>query len=123
MPAGRPLRGSGARPRRLRARAPSIAAVRVGVITGTGTYSLAGARASRTEDVPTRYGTVPVVRLELDGGIEVLHVSRHGPGHARLSNHVAHRANIAALGELGADCAVGLTVCGAVDGSLALGSL
>ncbi len=34
-------------------------------------------------------------------GVEVLHISRHGAGHPRLSNHVTHRANIAALKELG----------------------
>jgi purine nucleoside phosphorylase len=55
--------------------------------------------------------------------VEVLHISRHGPGHARLSNHVAHRANVWALKEAGADCVVGVTVCGAVDPTVPLGSL
>jgi purine nucleoside phosphorylase len=36
---------------------------------------------------------------------------------------VRHRPNIAALKELGADCAIAVTVCGAVDRSLPLGSL
>ncbi len=56
-------------------------------------------------------------------GAEVLHVSRHGAGHARLSNLVTHRANIAALKALGAKGVIAVTVCGAVDPSLALGSL
>jgi purine nucleoside phosphorylase len=55
-------------------------------------------------------------------GTEVLHVSRHGAGHPRLSNHVAHRANIAALAQLGAAGVIAVTVCGAVDAGLALGS-
>ena len=57
------------------------------------------------------------------GGVEVLHVSRHEEGHRRLSNHVAHRANIAALKLLGADAVVAVTVCGAVDPTVPLGSL
>ena len=57
------------------------------------------------------------------GDVEVLHVSRHGEGHRRLSNHVEHRANIAALRELGADAILAVTVCGALEPDLELGSL
>jgi len=53
----------------------------------------------------------------------VLHVSRHGAGHVRLSNHVTHRANIAALARAGAAGVVAVTVCGAVDPAVRLGSL
>ena len=35
-------------------------------------------------------------------GADVLHVSRHGPGHVRLSNQVTHQANISALRQAGA---------------------
>ena len=56
-------------------------------------------------------------------GVDILHVSRHGAGHVRLSNHVTHRANIWALHELGATAVIGCTACGAVDPSLELGSL
>ncbi len=55
--------------------------------------------------------------------MEALHVSRHGPGHVRLSNHVTHRANIWALKELGATSVIGCTACGALDPTLELGSL
>ena len=55
--------------------------------------------------------------------MEVLHISRHGAGHPRLSNHVTHRANIAALRQLGATAVLAVTVCGAVDPSAELGSL
>ncbi|HEX8074573.1 MAG TPA: MTAP family purine nucleoside phosphorylase [Thermoleophilaceae bacterium] len=96
--------------------------MRVGVLTGTGTYSLPGAGEGREETVGTAFGDVPVTRHEADG-VEVLHVSRHGRGHARLSNHVAHRANVTALRQLGADAVMAVTVCGAVDPSVPLGSL
>ena len=57
------------------------------------------------------------------GGVDVLHISRHGDGHPRLSNHVTHRANIAALKQLGATGVLAVTVCGAVDPSTELGSV
>ena len=41
----------------------------------------------------------------------------------RLSNHVTHRANIAALAQLGVDAVLAVTVCGAVDPDVELGSL
>jgi purine nucleoside phosphorylase len=96
--------------------------VRVGVLTGTGTYALPGAGAGSAEKAITVHGDVAVTRYEL-GGVEALHVSRHGEGHRRLSNHVAHRANIVALRQLGADAIVAVTVCGAVDPTVPLGSL
>ena len=76
--------------------------MRVGVITGTGTYEL-----------PAFEGV----------DLEVVHVSRHGPGHARLSNHVDHLGNIAALKQAEVDAIVAVTVCGAVDPGVPLGSL
>jgi len=96
--------------------------MRVGVLTGTGTYAL-DAAGDGPELVSTRWGDALVTRSPALEGVEVLHVSRHEEGHHRLSNHVRHRANIAALKELGADCVLAVTVCGAVDPSVPLGSL
>jgi purine nucleoside phosphorylase len=96
--------------------------MRVGVLTGTGTYEFPGAGDIRSETVGTGFGDVGVARLEL-GDVEVLHISRHEPGHRRLSNHVAHRANIAALLELEVDAIIAVTVCGALDPTVPLGSL
>src|SRR5918998_2365787 len=76
--------------------------MKVGVITGTGTYELPDLAAA---------------------GIEVVHVSRHEAGHRRLSNHVDHRANIRWLRDQGVEAIVAVTVCGAVDPSVPLGSL
>jgi purine nucleoside phosphorylase len=96
--------------------------MKVGVITGTGTYALPGFDAGAQESVATLFGEVLFTRGRI-GEVEVLHVSRHGEGHKRLSNHVTHRANVLALKELGADCVIAVTVCGAVDESVPLGSL
>src|ERR687887_665318 len=94
----------------------------VGLITGTGTYALPFLEGTSPEAVSTRFGEGLVTQASVDG-VDVLHVSRHGEGHKRLSNHVTHRANVAALGELGAECVLAVTVCGAVEPSLPLGSL
>jgi purine nucleoside phosphorylase len=96
--------------------------VKIGLVTGTGSYALEGFGLAGPEPVPTRFGEALVSRGGR-GDVEVLHVSRHGEGHRRLSSQVTHRANIAALRELGARCAVASTVCGAVDRSVPLGSL
>ena len=92
LPAGLPvrrMRGSGRRPHRHR-HLPAA--------------GLRGRRPRATST--TRYGDALVTEGRM-GGADVLHVSRHGEGHKRLSNQVQHRANIAALKELGADCVIG----------------
>ena len=94
----------------------------VGIITGSGTYALPGFEGAQALSLETPYGEATVTRGSY-AGAEALHVSRHLAGHVRLSNHVAHRANIWALRELGADVVIGCTACGTVDPTLELGSL
>ena len=97
--------------------------MRIGILTGSGNYALPGIEADGDPDlVQTRYGTAPVTSGRV-AGVDVLHVSRHRPGHELLSSQVTHQANIAALKQLGADAILSVTVCGALDPSLTLGSL
>jgi 5'-methylthioadenosine phosphorylase len=93
----------------------------IGIITGSGTYALPGF-TGRARTVETRFGPVRATEGTF-GGTDVVHVSRHEEGHVRLSNHVDHRANVSALRELGVRAVVGVTVCGAVDPGVELGSL
>jgi purine nucleoside phosphorylase len=93
----------------------------IGIITGSGTYALPGFEGSGPEPVATPWGDALVSRGRF-AGTDVLHVSRHEEGHRRLSNHVTHRANIAALAQLGAAGVIAVTVCGAVDPGLELGA-
>src|SRR3954470_1952480 len=95
--------------------------MRIGVVTGSGTYALPGFDGE-SRDVQTRFGPARVT-VGTFAGAEVLHLSRHGEGHARLSSAVTHQANISALRELGADAILAVTVCGAADPSIELGSL
>jgi purine nucleoside phosphorylase len=94
----------------------------VGIITGSGAHSLPGFEGAEAVSLRTPYGEVTVTRGGYNS-IEAIHISRHGAGHVRLSNHVTHRANIWALKELGATAVVGCTACGAVDPTLELGEL
>jgi 5'-methylthioadenosine phosphorylase len=95
---------------------------RLGIITGSGTYSLGGFESVAPRDVPTPFGTVHVNTGHL-AGRDVVHVSRHLEGHRRLSSHVTHQANISALRQLRVDAVLAVTVCGACDPSIELGSL
>jgi purine nucleoside phosphorylase len=94
----------------------------IGILTGSGTYALPGFEAGEPSSVSTPWGDA-FVSSGSWAGVDVLHISRHGAGHPRLSNHVTHRANIWALKSLGATGVLAVTVCGAVDRSLPLGSL
>jgi 5'-methylthioadenosine phosphorylase len=88
--------------------------MRAGIITGSGTETWPGLDGPATRAFGTRYGQVTLTEGKA-GGAEVLHLARHEASHRRLSNHVNHRANLAALLAAGADCLISLTVCGAVD--------
>jgi 5'-methylthioadenosine phosphorylase len=92
----------------------------IGVISGSGSYALEGVGEIR--HVETRFGRAPV-RTGSIAGIEVAHITRHREGHQLLSSQVTHQANISALRELGVSAILGVTVCGACDAGLELGSL
>jgi purine nucleoside phosphorylase len=94
----------------------------VGIITGSGTHSLPRLDVGYAGRRGTPYGEVEIAGGRL-AGVDVLHISRHGAGHARLSSHVPHRADIWVLHDMGATAVIGCTACGAVDPTLELGSL
>jgi purine nucleoside phosphorylase len=96
--------------------------MRIGILTGSGTYALPGLQVRSADLVRTLYGRTFVTEGVL-AGVEILHVSRHREGHELVSSQVTHQANIAALKERGADAILGVTVCGACDPDLPLGSL
>jgi 5'-methylthioadenosine phosphorylase len=90
----------------------------VGVITGSGLYELPGDRKLRT--VQSRFGEAKVAVGRV-GGWAVGSIARHGEGHRHLPHTVPHRANLAALKELGARAVLATTVVGAVDPGMLLG--
>jgi len=96
--------------------------MRIGIITGSGTYALPDFAVEAARDVATPFGPARITAGTY-AGVEVLHVARHGDGHVRLSSAVTHQANIWALRDQGAQAILAVTVCGACDTSIELGSL
>lgn len=96
--------------------------MRIGIITGSGTYALPGFEAASSATVATRFGEVPVTRGEY-AGVDVVHISRHREGHRLVSHQVTHQANISAFAQEEVDAILSVTVCGACDPALPLGSL
>lgn len=96
--------------------------MRIGIITGSGSYALPGLEGGEPERIETRFGTAELTRGRFAGG-DVVHLSRHLPGHRLLSSQVGHRANIVALREAGVEAILAVTICGSCDASLAPGSL
>jgi 5'-methylthioadenosine phosphorylase len=96
--------------------------MKVGIISGTGGYNWPGLEGCESRQAHSRYGEALITEGEING-VEVVHLCRHGSGHARLSNQVDHRANMRALIDAGAGAVLSTTVCGAVVSDLRLGSL
>ena len=94
----------------------------IGLISGSGTERWPGLDHEQPSTVDTAYDPVELVSGRVSE-VDVVHLSRHGPSHRRLSNHVEHKANLSALIAAKADAVIGCTVCGSVDPSLTPGSL
>jgi purine nucleoside phosphorylase len=93
----------------------------VGIITGSGIYEMPGEPQTRmVETVETRFGEVEVAVSEV-GPWTVGAVSRHRKGHHHLPHTIPHRANLAALKQLGARAILATTVVGAVGPDVPLG--
>ena len=87
--------------------------MRLGIIGGTGVYSLTATRGAVQETVATRYGKATVLPAEI-ASHEVVFLARHGVGHRTPPHRINFRANVAALRSLG---------CTAVIATSAVGSL
>lgn len=94
----------------------------IGLVSGSGTERWPGLDHEQPSTAETAYGPVELVSGRVSE-VDVVHLSRHGPSHRRLSNHVEHKANLSALIAAKADAVIGCTACGSVDPSLTPGSL
>ncbi|KAJ2522852.1 S-methyl-5-thioadenosine phosphorylase [Coemansia sp. RSA 1939] len=77
--------------------------IRIGVIGGTGFYTLNGLKilSEVTVDTPWGQPAGPITIAETERGNRIAFLARHGPGHKVLPSEVNYRANIAALKSLG----------------------
>ncbi|WP_067494937.1 S-methyl-5'-thioadenosine phosphorylase [Actinoplanes sp. TFC3] len=96
----------------------------IGIIGGSGLYTLDTMIGARTVDVPTPYGAPsgPLFTGRM-AGREVVFLSRHGFGHRLLPGEVPYRANIFALRELGVRRVLAISAVGSLTQRLAPGTL
>ncbi|RMF77068.1 MAG: S-methyl-5'-thioadenosine phosphorylase [Acidobacteria bacterium] len=97
----------------------SDAAIRVGVIGGSGLYEIEELTDRREVTVDTPFGPpsdrLLVGRLE---GLEVAFLPRHGRGHRLLPTELNFRANIWALKSLGVEWIISASAVGSLDGNV-----
>ncbi|KAJ2808244.1 S-methyl-5-thioadenosine phosphorylase [Coemansia helicoidea] len=90
--------------------------VRIGVIGGTGLYSLDGLDVVETLAVETPWGAPsgPITIAESGRGFRIAFLARHGPAHHVLPSEVNYRANIAALKAVGVQAILAFSAVGSL---------
>jgi 5'-methylthioadenosine phosphorylase len=88
----------------------------VGVIGGSGLYSLLDGGDIETVDVPTPYGATssPITVGDL-GGVGVAFLTRHGANHTLPPHRVPYRANVWAMARLGVRAVVTSSAVGSLS--------
>lgn len=100
----------------------SNAATPIGIIAGTGFYSLAALEGATSHTVETPFGLAQFTSGSWHG-VDVVFLTRHGSGHSVPPHLVNYRANIAALQQAGVRDVFAINVVGGVDPQLTPGSL
>ena len=98
---------------------PDLSQARVGVIGGSGLYSIPGLRQVEERTVDTPFGA-PSDQLRLGEleGVETVFLARHGRHHHLLPSEVPYRANIWAMRSLGVRWLISLSAVGSLQGHL-----
>ena len=94
----------------------------IGIIAGTGFYSLPALQGSTARKVSTPYGDALLTSGSWNG-VAIEFVTRHGTDHSIPPSKVNYRANISALKELGVQKVIAVNVVGGIDPTLAAGDL
>ena len=94
----------------------------VGIIAGTGFYSLPALQGNSARIVTTVYGDALITAGSWNG-VPIEFVTRHGVDHSVPPSKVNYRANIQALKDLGVKKILGINVVGSVDPKLVAGDL
>jgi 5'-methylthioadenosine phosphorylase len=94
---------------------PELADVKIGIIGGSGLYSMPGFEAEQELTVDTPWGSPSdayvVGRL---AGKEVAFLARHGRGHRVMPSHLNYRANIWGFRKLGVERILSLSAVGSL---------
>jgi 5'-methylthioadenosine phosphorylase len=98
--------------------------VHIGVIGGSGLYSMPELRPLETADLDTPFGqpSSPIVIGELRGR-RVAFLARHGIGHVYTPSSVPYRANIHAMKQLGVRRLIAVNACGSLREDYAPGDI
>lgn len=94
----------------------------VGIIAGTGFYSLPALEGNSARKVSTVYGDALLTSGNWSG-VPIEFVTRHGVDHSVPPSKVNYRANIQALKDLGIKKILAINVVGSVDPKLKAGDL
>lgn len=99
-------------------------ATTVGVIGGSGLYSIEGLTDVESVTVDTPFGAPsgPIKRGML-GGTELLFLPRHGPNHSFSPSDINYRANVFALKSLGATWCISVSAVGSLREELPPGTI
>src|SRR5579864_4235529 len=97
----------------------SAARASIGIIGGSGLYSMAGLTDTREIRVKTPFGdpSDAIITGTLEGK-RVAFLARHGRGHRILPSEINFRANIYALKELGAERIISVSAVGSLQEDL-----
>lgn len=96
----------------------------LGVIGGSGLYSMSGLEHTETLDVDTPFGkpSAPLIAGTL-AGKRIVFLARHGLGHHLSPSEVPYRANIYALKKIGVQNVISISACGSLRADYAPGEI
>lgn len=96
----------------------------LGIIGGSGLYSMRGLQQIETREVDTPFGrpSSPLLLGKL-GDTPVAFLARHGLGHVLMPGEINYRANIHALKHVGVERVVAVSACGSLREDFAPGHL
>ena len=94
---------------------PQLDSARVGVIGGSGLYSINSLESIREVQIETPFGSPSdALRIGTLNGVEVVFLARHGRQHHLLPSEVPYRANIWALRSLGVRWLISVSAVGSL---------
>lgn len=94
--------------------------IEIGVIGGSGIYSVSGVEVIAEMEVETPFGppSSPILHARV-GGRDVAFIARHGKGHRHNPTHVPYRANVFAMKALGVKTLYSVSAVGSLREELA----
>ena len=93
--------------------------MRIAIIGGTGFGD--GFGEGSAEVIETKYGSAQIIRHVMEQDLEIVFIARHGPGHRLPPHLINHRANVAAISDVGAAAVFATAAVGSLQAHIAPG--